>query len=49
MINVTVNLPDGKEVQCNGLWSADASQAIAAAKLLYPDWTSIVLTIVKNR
>lgn len=47
MIGLTVNLPEGRESTYRDLRKVGVSEAIDAAKLLHPDWTSIVLVLSK--
>lgn len=46
MINLTINLEDGSEVDYSGLITG-VDEALKAAKTLHPTWTSIILTLVK--
>ena len=54
MIDLTINLPEGKTVEIRNLTTASVSTAIVseafnAAKLCYPDWTSIMIVVVNTR
>lgn len=44
MINITVKLPVGREVYCGNL-NKGLAETVEAAKLLYPDWSSMVIVL----
>lgn len=47
MIDLIVNTPT-KELVYEGLIKVGVQEAIQAAKLLHPDWTSLVITLVRQ-
>lgn len=47
MIQLTVNLPEGRKSVYDSIVKAAVGEAVAAAKLLHPDWTSIILVLTK--
>ena len=47
MITITVNCDDGE--YHHTVWKGSVEQTIEAAKLLYPGWTSMLLTLTNIR
>ena len=47
-INLTVNLPDDKEVHYEINHKCSIGEVVGAAKLLNPQWTSIVAVITRR-
>jgi hypothetical protein len=48
MINVTVNLPEGKEVHHHIYGKQTVGEVMQSIRCLYPQWSSIVMVITRR-